>query len=355
MTDDRVPIAATDNRDVDYADVTGWGVFKGHAIPVDVARFIAEKINLYHANRATFSPIAWMHPTAGWTNKSRAAVLSHCQKDGPFPVPLYAAPPTSAPADVVSALGWIVGSGDGRRWRRWGDTGPEWTEDREKAVRYARREDAESVHREDEDVWQIIPYSGAPEKHEWRVYNGWWCCSNCGIIKNEKTAERACKGVVKVTLRAAPAGDVVEADWRDDPSADERWSAGLDYGQTQLCAVLGVDPQQVNWDAATETLDGDVQAVIGNILTARFGDDWRTALSAQGWRTMDSAPKDGSRFLVVYYGQVAVCRWASGPYDRKAKVYTKSWNVGRDNDASPSLWQPSPPLPAPPAARSEGR
>ncbi|MEO3997200.1 hypothetical protein [Mesorhizobium sp. CAU 1732] len=49
--DDRIPIAATDNRDVDWVDVTGWGVFKGHAIPVDVARFIAEKINLYHAQR----------------------------------------------------------------------------------------------------------------------------------------------------------------------------------------------------------------------------------------------------------------------------------------------------------------
>lgn len=63
--------------------------------------------------------------------------------------------------------------------------------------------------------------------------------------------------------------------WRDDPSADERWNVGLDFGQEQLCAVLGVDPGAVSWDAATETLDGDVQAVIGNILTAWAGDDWR--------------------------------------------------------------------------------
>ncbi len=68
----------------------------------------------------------------------------------------------------------------------------------------------------------------------------------------------------------------MSGDWKDDPSADERWCAGLDYGQTQLCAVLGIDPAIVSWDAATETLDGDVRAVIGNILTARFGDDWRT-------------------------------------------------------------------------------
>lgn len=55
---DRIPIAATDNREVDYVDVTGWGVFKGHAIPVAVARFIAEKINLYHAHRAHPAPQA---------------------------------------------------------------------------------------------------------------------------------------------------------------------------------------------------------------------------------------------------------------------------------------------------------
>lgn len=73
--------------------------------------------------------------------------------------------------------------------------------------------------------------------------------------------------------------DVIAAysneNWKDDPSADDRWNAGLDYGQTQLCKVLSVDPAKVSWDAATETLDGDVQSVIGNILTARFGDDWR--------------------------------------------------------------------------------
>lgn len=66
-------------------------------------------------------------------------------------------------------------------------------------------------------------------------------------------------------------------DWRDDPSADERWNAGLDFGMEQLCAKLGVDPQEVSWDAATETLDGDVQAVIGNVLTQWAGDDWRDA------------------------------------------------------------------------------
>lgn len=63
-------------------------------------------------------------------------------------------------------------------------------------------------------------------------------------------------------------------DWQDDPSADERWNAGLDFGMVQLCAVLGVDPHMVNWDAATETLDGDVCAAIGNIFRTKYGEDF---------------------------------------------------------------------------------
>lgn len=62
--------------------------------------------------------------------------------------------------------------------------------------------------------------------------------------------------------------------WRDDPSSDERWNAGLDYAMTQLCALLGVDTNSVRWDAATETLDGDVRAVLGGIMRAKYGEDW---------------------------------------------------------------------------------
>lgn len=56
--------------------------------------------------------------------------------------------------------GWIVGNGAGTAWRVWRDGFPEWTEQRDVATRYARREDAEAVHREDEDAWIVIPYKG---------------------------------------------------------------------------------------------------------------------------------------------------------------------------------------------------
>ena len=65
------------------------------------------------------------------------------------------------------------------------------------------------------------------------------------------------------------------ADWRNDPTADERWNAGCDFAMTMLCQVVKADPDKVSWDAATETLEGDVSAVIGNILTEGLGEDWR--------------------------------------------------------------------------------
>lgn len=55
--------------------------------------------------------------------------------------------------------GWIVGNSGGTKWRCWGSVGPDWTDDRDKATRYARRIDAERVHAEDDDAWRVVPYA----------------------------------------------------------------------------------------------------------------------------------------------------------------------------------------------------
>jgi hypothetical protein len=78
---------------------------------------------------------------------------------------------------------------------------------------------------------------------------------------------------VEAELRASVAQTTVD-DWKDDPSADERWNAGVDCAMKLLCDYLGVDPNAVTWDAATETVDGDISAVIGNILRSKFCEDW---------------------------------------------------------------------------------
>ncbi len=76
-----------------------------------------------------------------------------------------AAPPPPAlvgVSDGGDAFGWIVADGQGERWRMWGDSGPEWTADRSKALRFARRDDAEAFAANDEDAWSIQPYGVAP-------------------------------------------------------------------------------------------------------------------------------------------------------------------------------------------------
>lgn len=94
---------------------------------------------------------------------------------------------------------------------------------------------------------------------------------------------------------SAPPLPAAAVDWRYDPSADEQWNAGCDFATMQLCHFLGVDPATVDWDAATETLDGDVQSVIGKILRAKLGEDWGPSApapavrSTEGWRDLDDA------------------------------------------------------------------
>lgn len=68
----------------------------------------------------------------------------------------------SGTREAVEPVAWIVGSGDRERWRTWASGSPEWTTDRMQATRFARREDAEAVHREDEDAWRVEPLAAPP-------------------------------------------------------------------------------------------------------------------------------------------------------------------------------------------------
>lgn len=75
-----------------------------------------------------------------------------CPEEGSVTLAKFAASP---------AQSWVVADGQGLRWRKWGDFGPEWTTDRDAALHFARRTDAEAFAKEDEDAWLIQPV-GAP-------------------------------------------------------------------------------------------------------------------------------------------------------------------------------------------------
>lgn len=66
---------------------------------------------------------------------------------------------THSPAPMAGE-GWIVGNNVGQ-WRTFDTFGWAWTDRRDLAVRYARREDAELVHGDDEDSWRVEQYPAA--------------------------------------------------------------------------------------------------------------------------------------------------------------------------------------------------
>lgn len=70
-----------------------------------------------------------------------------------------------APSTLIVA-GWIVTNAAGNKFRCWEMGMTAWTTDIEKAARYARRVDAESVHAEDEDAWRIVPFTGETAREE---------------------------------------------------------------------------------------------------------------------------------------------------------------------------------------------
>ncbi len=95
---------------------------------------------------------------------------------------------------------------------------------------------------------------------------------------------------------------------------DERtWDEGITYGLAQLCAMLNVDPSKVRWDAATETVEGDVRSVIGNILSAWAGDDWQDLPAIREMLLEGQGDDDGSRILpdfqegMTIHAMVAAC------------------------------------------------
>lgn len=134
------------------------------------------------------------------------------------------------------------------------------------------------------------PFCGSSETEirEGQTHDTWLArCDNCGCKTMTTYTAKECTEVwnTRAALAAPqPRGCICQDQHRrgyctepgcpyatQQPAPDDE---GIDFALLQLCAFLGVDPQSVTWDAATETRDGDVQAVIGNIMRAKFGEDW---------------------------------------------------------------------------------
>lgn len=113
----------------------------------------------WKASLAARQPVV-QEPAAVVTTSDRFTYVK-LNRELPDGTGLYVASPERA---------WVVADGQGARWRMWGSFGPAWTSDRDQALHFARRADAEAFANDDEDAWLIQPAS-APAQAVDRPYS----------------------------------------------------------------------------------------------------------------------------------------------------------------------------------------
>ncbi len=98
------------------------------------------------------------------------------------------------------------------------------------------------------------------------------------------------RNAVRAAIEALPARDeAAPASGVEAHPSMQTFDEGIDFALDRLCGFLGVDPAAVTWDAATETIEGDVSSVIGNILRAKFGEDWGPSAALASSTSAESA------------------------------------------------------------------
>lgn len=77
-----------------------------------------------------------------------------------------------------------------------------------------------------------------------------------------------------------------------------------------------------------------------------------TLPEASGWRTIETAPRDGTTIIAggfKYGPPVQTVWWGTGRYDRSRKAYNQTWMNHHGHEVLPTHWQP---LPLPPGEPS---
>lgn len=146
----------------------------------------------------------------------------------------------------------------------------------------------------------------------------------------EAEAKAACQAHYEAQespIRSALLPNTVEAISEEVMEEDDgELDAGINYAIRRFCEILEVDPRSISWDAATETMDGDVMSVICNVLRAAYGEEWsakaddtalihaaltRTA-PERGEEATHRHKKRGSEYMLIGIGKMQAENWYDG-------------------------------------------
>lgn len=121
--------------------------------------------------------------------------------------------PAKPAVEVVEALkdetAWLIElrGNEPKWWSLLQEPEPDWTRDASKALRFARKQDAEAYINDigwteafaSEHMWP------SHRSHDWFEFKGMKCCRSCGNVWNDTSDTRSCKGPAKVGPRALQA------------------------------------------------------------------------------------------------------------------------------------------------------
>lgn len=208
---------------------------------------------------------------------------------------VFAAFDASLPSAEAS---WIVGNGDGTKWRTWADGYSCWTDDREQATRYARRQDAEAVHAEDEDAWRVMPYSvegghtsaeAGAEPVAWMYELG-----DETVILREKlrgNTLRSKEGWTETPLFAAPPTEAAPVSQTVQDAASSNAEIVVPYGSRNGATHLRTQGDNLTFcgrdSAAWSVVDGSVTEALESSFTCKL---CLNAMSTTGDPSAEAAP-----------------------------------------------------------------
>lgn len=104
-----------------------------------------------------------------------------------------------------------------------------------------------------------------------------WPDANKGDVVYDEPPERPTQpgqtGYVRADLHDTALDEIVRLrdGWSEEPESNDAWCAGNQFALDRLCKVLGVNPDDVDWDCSDGSLNEEADGLIWRILNAHPG------------------------------------------------------------------------------------